>query len=169
MASNDKTVNVTADANATSIQITINLGKPAEGAAPLQSDSPKGVFVRHAFSDPGPNPVKKVRLSFIPDDAAQNPSSNTFDANLAEPTKWRELLGVAVGFDIDAGVIVLRMNESGNLITWLPENTALNPIIKLVKQKTAAEPGGVSIGDFIGCWNTNGSDAAAAAHCLDQF
>ena len=171
MASRDETVHVTADANVTSIQITINLGKSAESALPTPSNAPKGVFVRHGFSEPGADPVKKVRLSFIPDDAAQNASSDIFNANQAEPTKWLELLGDPdpAGFDLDAGVIVLRMNEDGGIIAWLPENTNQEPIFLPVKQKVENVPGGVSIGNFIACFIEHGSTAAAATQCISML
>jgi hypothetical protein len=169
MASNDKTVNVTADANVTSIQININLGNPATGAPELPGNPPKGVLVRHAFTEAGANPIKRVRLSFVPDDATQNFSSHTFDADLAEPTKWRVLLKVPVEFDIDAGVSVLRLNVDGGTVAWLPESTNGEPIFHTVKPKVPNEVGGVSLGDYIRCWNANGADAAAAAHCWDQW
>jgi len=160
---------VNAGTDVKSIQITINLGKQAGGTTPEPSETPQGVLVRHAFSEPGVNPQKKVRLSFIPDDMAQNPSSHTFAANPAEPTKWLELLGDPVGLDIDTGIIILRMTEMGGLIAWLPENTTQEPIYRQVKQKSATEPGGVSIGDYIACWFVNGGTADAAAKCIDKL
>ena len=169
MAPNDEKINVTADPNVTSIQITINLGKAIAGQALTTDTSPKGSFIRHAFLDVGAPPVKKVRLSYIPDSATDNSSTNTFNANPGEPTKWLEMLDDPAGIDLDAGVTVLRIKEDGGTIAWLPENTNQEPIFRPVKQKVDNEPGGVSIGDFIACWIANGADAAAAAQCLDRL
>lgn len=169
MASNDERINVTADPNVASIQITINLGKATASQTLTTDTSPKGSFIRHAFLDVGVPPVKKVRLSYIPDSATENSSTNTFNANPGEPTKWLEMLDDPAGIDLDAGVTVLRIKEDGGTIAWLPENTNQEPIFRPVKQKAEGEPGGVSIGDFIACWVTNGADAAAAAQCLDRL
>lgn len=169
MAANDEKINLTAGANVKSIQININLEKAGENLVSGPITSPKGSFVRHAFLDVGANPVKKVRLSYIPDSAAESSSTNIFNANPGEPTKWLEMLGDPAGLDLDEGVTVLRISEDSGTITWLPANTNQDPISLPVKQKAPDEPGGVSIGDFIACWIANGADAAAAAQCLDRL
>ena len=169
MAPNEENINVTADADVTSIQITINLGKATASQTLTPATSPKGSFIRHTFLDVGAPPVKKVRLSYIPDSATENSSTNTFNANPGEPTKWLEMLDDPAGIDLDEGVTILRIAEGGGTIAWLPENTNQEPIFRPVKQKVEGEPGGVSIGDFIACWIANGADAAAAAQCLDRL
>jgi len=165
----DESLNVNAGADVRSIQITINLCKQTGDVPPGPNETPQGVLVRHAFSEPGANQQKKVRLSFVPDDMTQNPSSHTFAANPGEPTKWLELLGDPVGLDIDTGIIILRMTETGGLIAWLPENTTQEPIYRQVKHKSETEPGGVSYGDYVACWIANGCTAEASVRCLDKL
>ena len=174
MSQQEETVNVSSGLNVSSIQITINLGKPAGAVEPHQlipppTDAPQGTFVRQAFSIPGSNNMK-VRLTFIPDDQTQNLSIQVMNEDPGEKAKWLELLNDDPAIaDLDAGVVMLRLNANNGQAIWLPYNVNQNPISRLFNQKTPLEPGGVSIGDFTDCWAANGRNAAAAAHCLSQL
>jgi hypothetical protein len=165
MTNKDENVNVSATSEVKSIQITINLGKPTPDVLPNPSQAPMGAFIRQVFLEPGNNPIKKIRTSFVPDDLTQEASTQVADPDPGELAKWKELLGDPQNIDIDTGDIIMRLNEEGGTATWLPENADLDPIIHRFKQKTEEEPGGATIGDFIQCWIEKGQTAAAASNC----
>jgi hypothetical protein len=173
MSKQDETVNVNAASELTSIQITINFGKPQQNVAPQPkpdgSQAPMGAFIRQVCLEAGDNPTKKIRTSFIPDDLTQNASTQIADPDPGELAKWKKLLGDPQNIDVDAGVSIMRMNEEGGTATWLPENANQDPIIHRFKQKTEEEPGGATIGDFIRCWLDKGQTAAAASNCWSRL
>lgn len=166
---NKEAINVNTDAEVTSIQITINLGKSTVKPEIPEGDAPKGVFLRQVFEVPGGNPTKKIRTSYIPDDLVQDTSTQVAESDPGELAKWKELLGDPQGIDIDTGDIVMRLDNEGGTVTWLPEDTNQEPIIRRFKQKTPDEPGGATIGDFIVCWISKGKTAAAAASCWSRL
>jgi len=174
MPNKDEIVNVSAPSDVTSIQIMINLGKPtqtvgAENVLGGVSQAPMGVFIRQVVQEPGNNPTKKIRTSFVPDDLAQDASTHIADPDVGEVAKMKELLNDKVNEnDIDAGIIAVRLNEEGGTITWLPDNASLAPVVERFTANTP-EGGGLSIGDFIQCWLTKGQTAAAGANCWSRL
>ena len=173
MSNKDEVVNVAAGSGVSSIQITINLGQPSSQSAQriggAESQVPMGVFIRQVVEEPGAAPVKKIRTSFIPDDLAQDASFQTADPDPGELSKWKELLGDRVSeIEIDSGDIVMRLDDKGGTVTWLPNDPNRDPVINRIKQKQNGGPG-VSIGDFIQCWFDRGQTAAAASSCWSRL
>ena len=168
MPTKDGIVHVSAASEVKSIQIIINLGQPTETGPEPPSEAPKGAFIRQVF--PGPdNATMKIRTSFVPDDLTQDTSIQISDPDPGELAKWKQLLGDPENIDIDAGDIIMRVNEQGGTVTWLPENMNQDPIIHRFQPRTEGEPGGATIGEFIQCWNDRGQTAAAASSCWSRL
>jgi hypothetical protein len=170
MANKSNAVNVSAASEVSSIQITINLGKPTQEPVVTTSRAPQGMFLRQVVMEPGNNPVKKIRTSFIPDDLAEDTTVQVADPDPGEFSKWKQLLENKVPeAEIDAGDIMMRVSEEGGTITWLPDDLNRAPVIHRYKQKTTEEPNGASVGDFITCWLEKGETAAAAVNCWSKL
>jgi hypothetical protein len=170
MANRSNPINVSAAAEVSSIQITINLGRSTAEPAQTTSDAPQGTFFRQVFLEPGDPQVKKILTSFVPDDLAEGATTQLADPDPGELSKWKQLLGDELSEEqIDAGKIAMRITEEGGTITWLPDDRTLPPFFHQLKQRTEEEPGGASIGDFIVCWREGGATAAAGVNCWSQL
>jgi hypothetical protein len=175
MPKKEETINLDSGLNVSSIQITINLGQPTSKPETRLvvpepgGDAPSGTLIRQVLPDPGDNTKKKVRVTFVPDDSGQNVSSNTKDPDEGDKSQWFKLLGRPANVDIDAGLTLVRFYQTDGIATWIPDDSLGNAINHVFDQETPHEAGGVSVGDFVGCWNDNGGSAGAAVGCLDRL
>jgi hypothetical protein len=170
MPKKEETINLDSGLNVSSIQITINLGQPVGGPKTQPPDidvTPAGTLVRQVLPDPSDNTKLKVRVTFVPDDSEQVATVDIKDPDIGNKSKWAELLSDP-GVDIDSGITLLRFNAAGGVATWLPDDINGNLIVHVL-QEGPHETGGVSVGDFIGCWSDKGGNAGAAVGCLDRL
>jgi hypothetical protein len=167
MGTRDENVNVNASSEVKSIQITINLGQATENVVLPESQAPMGTFIRQVLL--AADNSKQIRTSFVPDNLANDTSIQITPSDPGELAKWKQLLGDPENIDIDTGDIVMRLEEEGGTITWLPEGIGQDPIVRRFQPRTEGEPGGATITDFMQCFAAEGRTAAAATRCWPRL
>ena len=156
-------------------QLTLNV---SGGTAPQPNpdlDFTAGIYLRQVVPDAANPALKKIVITFLPDNPLAAPESDIQPFNPGDKATWRRLLNDPVDIDIDTGITILHMDSNADnfTVTWLSNDDGVAPLRAHHSKadETGVLPPTVNLTAFLDCTRANAqlSYPARLSHCMPQL